>query len=100
MYKIDVEYMKLNEKFIAMIFCNECDTNATNQIFRHEVPDPNAPQNIVGQNKRFVNAHYSMTQQYDNLEDVKKEVKSVIENVKLMIVKEREKVVEKETYEI
>ena len=100
MYKIDVEYMKLNEKFVGMIFCNECDTNATNQIFRHEMPDPNAATGIVGQNKRFVNVHYSMTQQYDDLESVKKEVKSVIEDAKLMITREREKVVEKETYEI
>jgi len=98
MYKIDVEYMKLSERFVGMIFCNECDENATTQIFRHEVPDPNQ-QGIVGQNK-FMNLHYCMTQQYDNLEGAKKEVVEIIKSVKATITKEREKIVDKETFEI
>ena len=99
MFKIDVEYMKIKEKFIGMVFCNECDNNSTNQIFRHEVPDPNAPQGVVGQNK-FVNLHYCMTQQYDDLEGAKKEAREIVENTRIGITKEREKVIDKESFEI
>lgn len=98
MYKLDVEYMKTpDNKIIGMIFCNECDVNATNRIFRHEVPDPNQ-QGVVGQNK-FMSLHYCMTQKYDDLEGAKKEVQSIVESSKIMIDKERLKILDKETFE-
>ncbi len=97
MYRINVEYLSIEGKFAAMLFCNECDENATKDIFRHVIPT-SGDSGIVGQN-RHVNINHCMTDMRMTIEEVDKDVKDIIDNLTEGVKEKRSKVLKSEKYE-
>lgn len=97
MYKINVEYLNIEGKFTAMLFCNECDQNATKEIFRHVIPT-SGDTGIIGQNK-FININHCMTDMRVTMEEVERDVKDIIDNLKKGVEEKRSKVLKSEKYE-
>ena len=97
MYKINVEYLSIEGKFAAMLFCFECDENATKEIFRHVIP-ASGESGIIGQN-RYVNMSHCMTDMRETNTEVEKDVKNIINDLTEGVKEKRSKVLKTETYE-
>jgi len=97
MYCINVEYLNIEGKFTAMLFCNECDENSTKDIFRHVIPT-SGETGIVGQN-RYVNINHCMTDMRATMEEVEKDVKEIVESLTNGVKEKRSKVLKSEKYE-
>jgi len=97
MYRIDVEYLSIEGKFAAMLFCSECDTNSTKEIFRHVIPTPGET-GIIGQNQ-YINISHCMTDMRTTIIEVENDIKEIIENLKNGVEDKRSKVLKSEKYE-
>jgi hypothetical protein len=97
MYRIDVEYLNIEGKFASMLFCNECDENATKEIFRHIVPT-SGKTGIIGQTQ-YINLNHCMTDMRITIEEVEKDVKEIVESLKKGIQEKRSKTLKTEKYE-
>lgn len=99
MYKINVEYMKVSDdEFGAILYCNECDLNSTTDLFKMPISDFEKT-GLVG-NEQFVDINYVVTKIKTSLDEVKQEVKKIINKLKIVIEQKRKTIIEKETFEI
>lgn len=98
MYKINAEYLNIEGKFAAMLFCSICDENSTKDIFRHVIPS-SGETGIIGQN-RYVNINHCMTELRETIIEVEKDVKEIIDNLTEGIKEKRSNVLKTENYEI
>lgn len=96
MYKLDVEYVNLENRFMAAIYCSECDKNATKEIFRHAIPT-SGETGIIGQTQ-YVSLDHCMTEPRMTLEEVEKDVAEITNSLKAGFTEKRSKVVKTEEY--